>query len=334
MSNKISSATIGRLKYSKGIELNDAIAKCISLDISEDSEKQIVEIVRDRIVEGEYILDNNITALLRRTSDTELYEATKERLFRNTWSLIDLFGLEIDDEEIEHCLSEKLSDCARNDTEPFRRYIVEALGKYSSSGVLPLLEMLFEDLEPSATVRSLFSHHLDAVGMFEAKSRISFVQLLAEAIENIKERSESGDILVRSDQADERVESENRPPYLEYLLQAKDLLSKNPEASMGFIRKGTESIAKEICIIFGLDVAKVKKLTLGPLVKEIKQFDEVEEIHRLLETIVPLGNYSSHDQGGRQSDVISEELTNYLLNILKIAARRFEVWQKSRIEID
>ncbi|SMX25043.1 hypothetical protein [Boseongicola aestuarii] len=93
---------------------------------------------------------------------------------------------------------------------------------------------------------------------------------------------------------------------------------------------GTESIAKEICVTLGRDADKVKKLTLGLLVKEFEKVDEVEGIHRLLATIVPMGNYASHDQSGRQSEVINEELTRYFLAILEIAIKHFESWKFTR----
>lgn len=330
MPNEISNATLGRLRYSKGFELNEAIASILESGVPKGSIKTIVDAVKKRLAEQEYITNENVTGLLGLSSDAELYAQTKEQISSDTWSLLKVFGLGIDDTEIEELLAGMLAQCADKDTDPRRSYIAEALGKFGTPEVLPLLEMLYEDLKPSATVRSLFLQHLDLVEAFEAKARIAFVVLLARTIDTIKKRSNPG---VRNDGAgptDEPNVARKKPPYFEYARKASSLLSQNPEASVMFVRKATESVAKEVCQTLGVGGEKVQKLTLGPLVKELGKIEEVAHIHRLLDTLVPLSNYASHDQGGMQSEIVDEALAGHLLGILESAINHTDVWLGAR----
>ena len=164
---------------------------------------------------------------------------------KDQWSLLRVYKSSFPDEEIEAALNDLLISISRNSADPGRRYIVEALQDNGTEAILPALNMLFEDINPSAKVRTLFSQHLDLIDKMSAKADLSFVQIVSEVIEKIEYRKKNTkrtkEPILKDDHSKTELED-----YLDHLSKAEKYLQSDPETSVFWLRKSAENLAKAV----------------------------------------------------------------------------------------
>jgi hypothetical protein len=174
-----------RLQHASAPELDDTLQKLLNYP---DALDQVMQIVGSRIDAGVYIRNESLASLILRTCFSHLYEKVRERLLKDHWTALTLYKSQYPDPEIEKKLCDRLYKIASDDAQPLRRCIVDAMREVGSEAVLPTLEAILFDLEPSAIIRPSAS---DLLAGLEAKSRAEFLSSVALSIEDIKSRAAS-----------------------------------------------------------------------------------------------------------------------------------------------
>jgi hypothetical protein len=179
------SSMLGRLQHEDALELSETLKKI--LDASHPLD-QVIQIIEKRIDEGTYILGFPLASLISQTRSSSLYKKAREQLLRDVIDILVLYRGQYPDSEIEDILCKRLYEYAKDDAQPWRREIVDAMREVGSEAVLPTLEAIRSDLEPRARVSKAFGGALGRLGSIEAESRVDFMQRVKETIEEIKIR--------------------------------------------------------------------------------------------------------------------------------------------------
>ena len=324
-------ALLGQLQHATGPELSDIIEEIVKTPHPLD---QVVKLVESKIDAGMYVRDDPLTSLILRSGASSLYGKVRERLFRNDWALLTLYRARYSDPEIENTLSSRLYGVASNDGEPRRRYIVDAMKEVGSEAVLPTLEAILFNLEPSAKIRQVFADALGSIGGLEAKSRAEFVKRVALAIDEIRSRPGLG-----PDAALSSAKAENEPEQIDesndarrYQQKAQSWLDRDPETTIVYLRKGAEAVAKDLYRRLGCEQngKPARKMTLDDLLKPIQDSAAPDVFKIILRNFQAFGNFASHDQGD-QSIHLSKEIAAALLALYDQALVIYSSWSKGSV---
>ncbi len=314
-----------RLQHAKALEVNDVLQELLEFP---DALGTVVQIVESKIDSGTYFLNDLLASLILTTHSATLYARSREQLLKDNWTAVKLYENRYPDPEIEKSLCSVLYGIASNDGEPLRRHIVDAMRKVGSEAVLPTLEGILFDLEPSAKIRTAFSNSLGPVGGLEARSRAEFVKGVALAIESIKSRtatstddSSGTSAAERIDQVDE-VNNADRNK-----LQAQRYIDKDPEVAIIYIRRGTEALAKDLYRRLGCEQKgkPARKMMLEDLLKAVKESNVPEVFKLLVQTFQLFGNFASHDQD-EQHRFLTRNVAVALLALYEEALSIYSGW--------
>jgi hypothetical protein len=195
-------AAIVRLTYAKTSEFNDVLNELLD---EEEVLEQVVDIVEKKIDQGYYVINDSLAKLIISTGRQSLFTKVRNQIFSDTWALLKLYVNRYQDGEIEQRLCETLYGVASSDDDPWRRCIAEAMRDVGSELVLPVLEAIRFDLQPTVQAKQVFADAISrpsdefpqdfrsklrrALPQIEASSRAEFVQLVSLAIDAIKERA-------------------------------------------------------------------------------------------------------------------------------------------------
>jgi hypothetical protein len=272
---------------------------------------EAVEIVEKRIQGGDYFLTANLVKLLASTKSRSLYELIKKDIFTNDWALIDLLRSEFPDPEIETSLLGKLYGYAGDDGEPRRKYIVEALRVVGTREAIPTLEAILHDLTDTVATKRLIADAVDAVSpdsigsilaSVEFGSRREFVELVAKAISEVKQRGVSSVTSVDVDMQVMAVDFGSHPDVKNAVFElerAKNLLrNDDPISAVVSLRRGGEALGKHLYRYLGMEVngRPAKTMMFKGLLKPVKDSDVPDVFKLCFEALQLFGNFTTHDQ--------------------------------------
>jgi hypothetical protein len=177
---------LGRLQHTSGSDLNDCLREILEYP---DGLDDVVRVIDSKIDKGDYIQDDILAKLIIKSQYTGLYQKVRERLLNNDWTALALYKSAYPDPDIENILCDRLFKVQLDDAQPLRRHIVNAMAEVGSKSVLPTLEAVLVEIEPSVTVRTMFFDSLGTLGALEAKSREAFLSSIANAINAVSTRA-------------------------------------------------------------------------------------------------------------------------------------------------
>jgi hypothetical protein len=308
------------------IELADTLKELIDYP---DALDQVAQIVERKIDAGTYVLGELLASLVLRTRSSRLYQKVRERLLRDDWTALTLYKGQYPDPEIEKTLCSTLYAVRSNDAEPRRRHIVDAMREVGSEATLPTLEAVLFDLKPSVQVREAFPDAFGLVDSMAAKSRISFVKLVALAIEDIRSRAASVPEAVSSGtpehEPDERIDETDNARRNGTMAQR--FLDAEPEIAVMLIRRGAEALSKDLYRRLGHEKngKPARKMTLEELLKPVKDSDAPEVFKILVQTFQLFGNFAAHDQDD-QSKYFTKEMAAALYALYDQALSLYSAW--------
>jgi hypothetical protein len=301
------------------------------LDIGGDLE-DVASIAESRIDEGQYFLTEPLSILLAKTHRLSLYEKASRQLAGDYWSLIRLYKERFPDPEIEQRLVKELYRIFKKDDEPLRRAIVSAFTEVGSSTVLPTLEAIAHDLEPSAISRNAFGSTLGMVEGFAGHSRYTFFKEVISAIEVIQDSQDEAASGKAEDAGLMKPSSTEKLGIGErHKKRAERYLEDDPENAVIHLRKGAESIAKDVYRQLGLEKAgrPPSKMNLEELLTSIKQEKRKRPpdlLQALLQTFQHFGNFASHDQEEEEAVHFNAEISQPLYRLFVKAIEIHRVW--------
>jgi hypothetical protein len=195
-------AAIIRLQFTKSFEFNSVLKEL--LDKQEGLER-VVEVVEENIQRGQYVVTEYLARLIAATERHSLFVKAREQLFSDIWALLVLYRSGYPDAAIEVQLCEALYQTASHDDRPERRYIVDAMEAIGSEAVLPILEAIRFELEPTVRPKQIFADSLKLpndelrhdfaseierkMPELEASSRKSFVEAISSTIAAVQARA-------------------------------------------------------------------------------------------------------------------------------------------------
>jgi hypothetical protein len=315
------------LQNAKAGDINDVLEKILKF---RDELNCVVPIVLSKITEGLYILDAHLVDLLTHTVSPELYQKTREQVIKNPWESVNLYKGKYPDPSIEDMLCKLLYEIAANDANYLRRCIVEAMQEVGSASVLPTLEALVFDLMPSAKIRTIFSDALGPIDGIENRSRISFLQSVEIAINQIKRRNSeqleqnSSDLigLAPNDKLENSTKLEVPLPKIESEFDAIICVM--------LIRRNAEALAKNSYRHLGHERngKPARKMMLEELMKPLRDGGAPEIFIHLLQMLQLFGNFAAHDQG-EQSAQLTKEIASALTILYDQAVTVQSVWHSA-----
>lgn len=246
-------------KSTDPVEFSNALNALINLGEALD---QVAEILEQRIRRGYYVTTKDLVQLLLRTKRDSLYALEKDKLFGDVWALLDLYKGQYPDKLIESRLSDILHDRESEDDDPRRRYIAEAMRDVGSSEVLPVLEAILYDLSPTPHVKRLIADALFAssgpsldsllAGLI-ASSRASFVGLILEAINAIRDRN-SVEATSPSPEGESKSNTEQFVVNAhDELMRATNRVKDDPTYTLVCLRRGAEAMGNHLYRYIGLE---------------------------------------------------------------------------------
>ena len=296
------------------------------------------EIIEERISNGDYIISKELAKLIARTKRVSLYELASEQLFKDEWALLSLYRGGYPDETIEKRLSEILYSKAADDSDPRRRFIVEAMRDVGSIDVLPVLEAILFDLLPTkgtknAIANALFSSTGPSVEAVlagrVADSRINFLELLDKAIVEVQIRARESDVTAFRQSAESDAKDKQNLVHNAHAELARAVRSVNddPTYSLVCLRRGAEAMGKYL--YRHLDLEKggkpARKMMLDDLLKPIRDSEAPEIFKICVQALQPFGNYAAHDQDDQFTN-LNARVSVALLTLYEEALQIFEQW--------
>ena len=316
-----------RLQHASAHELDDTLQALLGYPEALD---RVVAIVNSKIDAGSYFTNQSLASLVSQTRASQLYAKVRGQLLEDRWTLVTLYESQYPDPEIEKNLCDRLYKIASDDSNPLRRNILDAMRKVGSEAVLPTLEAILFDLEPSAKVRKALAGALGVVGNLEARSRIEFVRSLALAIEDIKNRvtstSETVNLGAPEIEIADRAGAHNNASHARE--QARKFIDAgDPVVAVIMMRIGAEALAKDLYRRLGLEQNSkpARKMCLDELLKSVKDSDAPEVFKLLVQTFQVFGNFATHDQD-RQSEYLTKEIASALLALFDQALSTYAAW--------
>ena len=113
---------------------------------------QVAEIVEERVRSSGFVSNGELARLLSVVRRKSLFALVSSQLLTDVWSLITLYRGGYPDEAIEKTLIDLLRPRYQNDSDPSRRYIVEAMRDVGTAVALPALEAILYDPRHSGLV--------------------------------------------------------------------------------------------------------------------------------------------------------------------------------------
>lgn len=195
--SKKSNSDILRLQHASRHEINDVLGEILERD---SDLSHVVKTIEQKLDEGIYILSEHMARIIVSTKSASLYDRTRLNLFKSTWELITLYRGQYPDPEIEGTLCRQLYEFAKNNAEPRRREIVEAIRDFGSEETLSTLEAIFSENVPTFQANQILANAHGSPDksdikkmsvIIEAESGKEFVELIQEAIASVKNRNQN-----------------------------------------------------------------------------------------------------------------------------------------------
>lgn len=238
-----------------------------------------------------------------------MYWLTKNQLFADRWSLIELFKTDYPDPAIEHKLAELLLSSYQKNDDGLRTSIIRALRDHGTHFSLRALEDILSQQRGVAQVKKLIAGgvsinpdnpELEAdwlkgkLALLEADVEAEFVELLRTAISAIKQRDSAGFAPHAAPPAeiefepDPQSEDEVIAVVLAAKAKAEYHLHGNPAASILHGRKALERVGKTLCREHGLQRKNrsLDSLQMAELLELLTEKDPVT--HRERNILPPL----------------------------------------------
>lgn len=319
-----------RLQHAGPLEINEVLGEILNFPEQLNS---VVPILISKIKAGQYVLDDHLVSLLLQTSALGLYEQIQDQVLKNRWAVLNLYKGRYSDNKIEELLCKWLYEIASDDGNSLRRFIVDAMQEVGSVQVLPTLEALVFELMPSAKIRTIFSESLGGLGCLEATSRISFLQRVELAIDEIKRRNSAvSEEIVPECVVIEPIQTLGYDDSFDSS-SAKfedDFDASSPIICVMLIRRNAEALAKNSYQRLGYEKngKPAKKMMLDELIKPLRDGGAPDILIHLLQTLQLFGNFAAHDQG-KQSSHLTKEIASALKILYEQAIKSHSAWHST-----
>lgn len=307
-----------RIENSSGQYLNDIIHEILDYgDFPIELVGSVIEAINNK---GENILSNSICRIILLTKFKVLYQVAESKKLLCGWDYIYLFKDGYLEGGIERKMCEMLFNCFKDNANPQRRAIVEAMENYGTKESFDMLDVIEFELEPSAIISKIeqeivLESESNIQENIEIKSSISFFDLVKIVKLKIYKRINSS----KSDKSDfdlnkkkgetlfDNVKKSDIEKRLNILQKrAVDYLENDPESAMNQARKAAEAICKEIYTKEKIGNKPANRQDLNELITALNQKKILpRQIYIHLTTIRDLGNFGSHDQGEESKDITS-----------------------------
>jgi hypothetical protein len=332
-----SSADLQRLQRANAIELSETLRALLDRDEALD---EAAEILEERARSGVYIVTGELACLLSKTKRQSLFDLVRDQIFQDQWALITLYRGKYPNQGIEQNLTDALYRNAKDDSNPARRAIAEAMRDVGTTATLPVLEAILYDLIPTkgtknAIANALFSTSGPSLESLLAsvvtESRSSFVDVVVEAIEAVRNRNlDQGIIFAEgstSGLSSERL-VDNAHAELE---RARQRLQDDPTYTLVCLRRGAEAMGKNLYRHLGHEKngKPAKKMMLGELLKPIKDSDAPEVFKICMQALQPFVNYAAHDQDDQFAN-LTPRVAEALVVLFEEALIVYENWRRQR----
>lgn len=282
---------------SRGAEFNQLINRLYS-DGRLDS--QALKVIKERTESGEEVFNSNLVRIVSQTGERYFYDRIQSINSLGVDDLLSLYRCRYPDSKIEKILLDLIYQFADQDSQPWRRYIAQAIRDVGSTSCLEVLTRIRSELERRVVVGKSFITTLDPVERIKMAASISFFELIDEAIEAVKERG----VQMSEDmkQVSSVLASTSALPVRIYErhTEAKAFQIEHPTIALSRLRIGAEAIAYHICQTLEIKNNKTgKKLLLSDYISLIRSDNRrvPDLMLKLLESIQAFGNSGSHDEG-------------------------------------
>ncbi|TXS89075.1 hypothetical protein FV139_20570 [Parahaliea maris] len=297
-------------------------------------------IVEEKIKKGEHIVLKYVVQLLSHTQSPSLYELKRDEILSSMWELVDLYRSRYPDPEIEVRLLEDLYKYSNTDGEPRRVHIAEAVRDVGSLEALPTLEAILFDNATTVQTKKAISDAVDAAtpGSIEAflataefGARKEFVQLIADAIVEVKNRGESPPKNPVSGNKSQDQSIEHLPEIRNAAMEldrARNYLAQSDNVTaIASMRRGAEALGKHLYRTVGLEERgkPANKMLLNDLMKPVKDSNVPDVFKLCLESLQLFGNFSSHDQDGGH-DHLNARITEAIIILYEESLGMYQNW--------
>lgn len=150
-------ADLQRLRRANATELSETLRGLLDRGEALD---QAAEILEERIGSGDYVTTDELARLLSNVKRGSLFDLVRDQLFQHPWALITLYRGEYPDQSIEQDLADLLYRKAKDDSDPARRAIAEAMCDVGTIATLPTLEAILYDLVPTKETKKAIANAL------------------------------------------------------------------------------------------------------------------------------------------------------------------------------
>lgn len=299
--------------------------------------EETAEIIAPRWASRRMVFTREIAILICKTQSASLYESAVKPKTPGTVEMLILYEGKYPDQDIEGSLMDQLYEVAGDDSNPWRRAIVEAVIKVGTVDVIPILEAILWDNAKSLDAKVAIANAVSAVGEKSADDLITvligqsasgFQTLVAEAIDVVKRRGDIPFPDSSGTEADATRSNESIVKNAHFELDlAISLVDEQPKVALMCVRRGAEAIGKHLYRYLGLEESgkTADKLMLGDLLKVINKSDAPRLFKDAMATLKPYGNFASHDQDDA-SEHLSSDVAKAMIRVYEDALSIYEKW--------